>query len=666
MLVQKINNFSDSLKNQNVHNRLYNESIKKKKILNDLQQNYLAKEAKLYTYIPRIGHINKINKIRKNITNKTNKIDNKRKKEKIRILDNKNGIFNINNTFISNGNNNENNYYYNYNNSYILNTVNDLGKYYSKERKNKSKKNKINISNNKLKNKFEKMRKPLKSVKNSNSSLNKDRKNLISKLILDNFLYPLNVNFKMHKTNSKKLNENRNKNYYKYMDINQLNKQNFTINNDLFKDNLYKSNNLYNSSFISNNNVKLNLKFKPPKMKKNTTAHTTNREAKNYISRMNSNQKVINKLNSLNIHSNHSLPGNDFYFEDKCTNINIINNNILNNKYNNQNYFKNLEITRNISDCFSLLFNNNLKINENKIQQGIKSIKFKKLNDINGPKKPKINSHKNSISNLFNNILGTNKKNLFYSINYEHPMNTISKIDFNNKYLFKSKKESLYNLFNKNKNEIKNIIDNKYNTLILEKTKENNIKYESKKKYKKNICNKIVKKKLILNNNNEKRNLGSIKNNDFKIENYSMNILSQKNNNKIYNNNNNSQKIENKMNYKNAFRNNNIYQVKKYETNCKNRICIKDIKKIPKSLINKKYLFNLKNGNINKKKFLEINDIKKDTNKNNKETTSDNLSSHSMTDSKIYELANNYMNLDEFIDKNQIKNILSNKRSKKI
>ena len=42
-------------------------------------------------------------------------------------------------------------------------------------------------------------------------------------------------------------------------------------------------------------------------MKKNTTAHSTNREAKNYISRMNSNQKVINKLNSLNIHSNHLM-----------------------------------------------------------------------------------------------------------------------------------------------------------------------------------------------------------------------------------------------------------------------------------------------------------------------------------------------------------------------
>ena len=404
--MKKINNFNDSLKKKNVHNRLYNDSIKKKKLLNDLQKKYLANEEKKYTFNPKINYINKINKIRKNNTNKTNKIDNKRKTGKIKILTNKNEIFNINNTFISNGNNNAINYY-NYNNSYILNTINDLGKNNSKERKNKSEKNRINIMNNNLKNNLEKMRKPLKSVKNSNSSLNKDRKNLISRLILDNFLYPLNISDKINKTNSKKLNETRNNNLYKYMDIKQPNKLNFTINSNLFKDNLYKSNNLYNSSFISNNNVKLNLKFKSPKMKKNITAHTTNRETKNYISIMNRNKKEINKLNSLNIHSNHSLSGNDFYLDDKGTNINIINNNILNNKYNSQNYFKNFEITRNASDCFSLLFNNNLKIKKNKIPQIIKSIKIKKVNDINSPKKPKINSHKNSISNrdnLFNNF----------------------------------------------------------------------------------------------------------------------------------------------------------------------------------------------------------------------------------------------------------------------
>ena len=331
LFVQKISNFNDSLKKQNVHNRLYNDSIKKKKLLNDLQQKYLVNEAKKYTFNPRINHINKIKKIRKNNTSKANKIDNKRKNEKIKILDNKNGIFNINNTFISNGNNNAINYY-NYNNSYILKTVDDIGKNYHKERKNKSKKDRINIMNNNLKNKLEKMGKPLKSVKNSNSSLNKDRKNLISKLILDNLLYPLNNNNKVYKNNSKKLNENRNNNLYKYIEINQLNKQNFTINSDLFKNNLYKSNNLYNSSFISNNNIKLNLKFKPPEMKKNTTVHTTNRGTKNYISRMSSKQKEINKLNSLIIHSNHTLTGNDFYLEDKGANINITNNNILNNK----------------------------------------------------------------------------------------------------------------------------------------------------------------------------------------------------------------------------------------------------------------------------------------------------------------------------------------------
>ena len=145
-----------------------------------------------------------------------------------------------------------------------------------------------------------------------------------------------------------------------------------------------------------------------------------------------------------------------------------------------------------------------------------------------------------------------------------------------------------------------------------------------------------------------------------------MTILSQNNNNKNPKNIINCQKIENKMNYyKNVFRNNNIYQAKKYETNSNNCIYIKDLKKIQKNITNKKYLFNLKKDN-NNNKILETNDIKKGTIKNKKETSIDNLSSQSMSDSKIYELTTNYMNLDEFIDKNQIKNILSNKRSKKI
>ena len=46
ILQSKIQNYNNILKKQNVHNRLYNDSIKKKKLLNDLQLKYMAAEAR--------------------------------------------------------------------------------------------------------------------------------------------------------------------------------------------------------------------------------------------------------------------------------------------------------------------------------------------------------------------------------------------------------------------------------------------------------------------------------------------------------------------------------------------------------------------------------------------------------------------------------------------
>ena len=650
------------------HNTLFNDSIKKKKILNDLQQKYLAVEAKKYTFKPMINHINNFNKIQKKINNKINKTSIKRKYTgKQKILNNKNEIFNINNTFISNGNKNES--YYNDNN--ILNTINDIGNYYSKNRKNKI----INTNNN-----FGNNRNIIKSVKNSNSSFNKNKKNQISKLILDNFLYPINTNEKIYKNNSKGLKENINNYLGKYLNINKFNK-NFEINNDLFKLNLYKPNNLYSSSFISTNNTKLNLKYKPPKNRKNTAAQTTNRGIKTSIRKSNSNQKSINISNRLNNYLNFSLPGTDFYFNDNGVNINLIKNNTI--KKNNKNYnnFNNLEITRNVSDCFSLLFNNYLENNKNKIPIGIKSIEIKKVNGIKSPRKPKLNIYKNNISNrekLFNNKISINDKYFFNSINFDNSNNVINKIDFNNNSLFKNKKETLYSLFNinKNKNEMNYILNNKYNTLNLEKTKENNFNSEvlyNKKKYPKIISNKIVKNKLLLNNNIKTENF---KKNNFKIVHNSFSIISQKNNNsnKLYQNIINSPNIMNKKNYINIFRNNdndNIYEEKKYKTDVNNCIYKTEIKKIQKNNINKNnYKNNLNNKYIIKENIIEINDINKNKDKNkeinNKEINNDQLSTQSLSDSKIYELATNYMNIDEFIDNNQIKNILSTKKSKNI
>ena len=66
----------------------------------------------------------------------------------------------------------------------------------------------------------------------------------------------------------------------------------------------------------------------------------------------------------------------------------------------------------------------------------------------------------------------------------------------------------------------------------------------------------------------------------------------------------------------------------------------------------------MNNNNYNNNKEIIIDNIE--------ENNSDKLSVQSMSDSKIYEMTNNYMNLDEFIDKNQINNILSTKKFKNI
>ena len=687
MFQSKIQNFNSSLKKKNVYNRLFSDSVKKKKLLNDLQLKHLAAEGKKYTFIPKINHNYKI--IEKNDINHQSYKTPLTKKNLLRLknIQKKNEV---NNTYIYTGNINELNKSNIYHDNLIWNTISDIGTYYNTYKSiDIYKKNNNNI-NNSIKNKLLMPRRTLKNVRNSSS--NKSKNNDFTNIIIDNLIHPFNINDKPNQINLRRTIKNKNNNLYiKKSDINKSKKHRY--NTSIIKDENKLSNNLYNSS-----NIKKNSYIEFPFV----STSTTDTKSKNSVINSNNKKATITTNKKKNKYSNHSLSFSGICMTDNGPNMNI--NTTKKEKVNkiSVNDFKNkkeFEITRNVSDCFSYLFNNYLN-NKKNVPIGIKSIEIKKINDNKNSKITQINSCKNSKSNIVNsykqNYLDIQENNCFNSIEYENIYNNY----IDNKYkLIKQNNENLFRscIETKCKNYNFDIID-KTKTLNIEKLN-NNFEYKlnetifpknkliykipnksNKNKYalKKNIHKNIyIKKNLLSELNNEEKN----NKNKLQIVNFYFNILVEnnikQNVKKIANYNNRRKKEKIKYN-KNIIHkiscnipNNNI---KDDEINLNNYNYIKNEKKIRindnnkkninirKNEINKniinKYYYNLNNNNYNNNKEIIIDNIE--------ENNSDKLSVQSMSDSKIYEMTNNYMNLDEFIDKNQINNILSTKKFKNI
>ena len=238
-----------------------------------------------------------------------------------------------------------------------------------------------------------------------------------------------------------------------------------------------------------------------------------------------------------------------------------------------------------------------------------------------------------------------------------------------------------------NKNNIEN--NNEINIELNNIQKNNNILFKSldlnQKRYFKNFYSHINENnpKILNSNNKIKKDLlaelnktESIKNDNLQISHfYFLYVSKNKKNINIKRINKNKNINKNENNNKNFKKNNSGQMAQKIEkNNLNNFIYIKNEKRF----INKKNINKINNKNI-KEKNLKKNEIIKNIendntyninlNKNNRFETeqniNDNISVQSMSDSKIYEMTKNYMSTEELIDKNQINNILFNKKSKK-
>jgi len=698
ILKSKIQNFNNILKKQNVHNRLYNDSIKKKKVLNDLQLKYMAAEAKQYTFIPTVNHnCNIAVKIYKSKKSSYKTPLTRKNTQRLETPGKMKEVFSIKRNFGSKWNKSEKKNV----NEYSKNKI-DIGTYYIKD---KSKGIYKKVNNNKLKSQLLKQRNTIKSFHKS-ILLNTNKKDGLSKLTTKNLEF--NNNSAGNNNNRINIRINTNINNQLLNDLNTYRLKNhkyFTTINNLFKDDIIVNNNfLYNANNPNHYNNKTIQENKPHyKEYSNIQISITDAKTKNSVIKNNSKNKKINSKNRLN---NHSI-------SNGIAKINFQNNmlsSIKKERIKESNIsFKTLEFSRNISDCFSILFNNYLKQDENKIQYGTKQLENRKIRKNIKNKKKKINKVKTSINsisslyNLYNDKIPCNDNNYFHSIDYGN--NLINNNDFNNtdnncyfireknKFLYTNSKEILFDLSNLNNNDNKNNnseIKAKYYTLDLKHDKDNSgfkdmdLNHKSKIKNKeKNFHGKIDKNKnLILNTNNKVKkdllpelNKNNIINNKLKIEHFNFNTLGEnyekseienKNFEKI---NNNKEKLK-KLSLINIGNNyiqneNNIYMKNKIKekSNIKEKINTKtNINNGNKTTIKKGHIKNIMNED--KKDYM----ISKKGNgiENEENNNFDKMSIQSMSDSKIYELANNYMKNEDLIDKHQINNILFNKKNKNI
>ena len=701
ILQSKIQKFNNILKKENVHNRLYNDSIKKEKVLNDLQLKYLAAEAKQYTFIPRVNHNCNLN-IKKDKSNKRSyKTPLIRKNtQRLETPGKMREVFSIKSNFVSKWNKSEKKNV-NYLNEHS-NNKDDIGTYYIKD---KSRGIYKKVNNNKLKSQLLNQRNPIKSFHKS-KLLKTYKIDGFSKLTTKN----LEFNNSAGNNNNNKINIRINTNINNQL-LNELNTYRlknhkyFTTINNLFKDDtivnnnfLYNTNNHYNNKTIQEN--------KPHyKEYSNIQNSITDAKTKNSVINNNIKNKIINSKNRLN---NHSI-------STGVANINFQNNmlsSIKKEKRKESNIsYKTLELSKNISDCFSLLFNNYLKKGQKKIQYEKKQLENRKISKNIKNKKKKISKVKTSINsisgqyNLYSDKLPFNDNTYFHSIDYGN--NLINNNNFNNtdnycyfireknKFLYTNSKEILFDLSNLNNNVNKNnnseIKANcNYYTIDLMPDKDNSgsskmdLNYKSKiKNKKKNFLDKINKNNnLILNTNNKvtkdllpELNKSDLINNKLKFEYFNFNSLGEKHEktetiNKNLEKKNNIQKKIKKLSLINIENNyiqneNNIYmknEIKENNNIKANNINTKTINSGNKNAIKKG---NNENETVDEKKDYKIskkeNKIEYEENNN-----FDKMSIQSISDSKIYELTNNYMKNEDLIDKHQINNILYNKKNKNI
>ena len=695
ILQSKIQNFNNSLKKQNVHNRLYNDSIKKEKVLNDLQLKYLAAEAKQYTFIPRVNHNCNLYVKKDKINKRSYKTSLSRKNtQRLENPGKMKEVLSIKSNFSSKRNKSEKQ---NVNNLNEHSNNNDyIGIYYIKD---KSRGIYKKVNNNKLKSQLLKQRNTIKCFHKS-KLLNTNKIDGLSKLTTKNLEFNnsagnnnnkinIRINTNINNQLLNELNTYRLKNHKYFTTINNLFKDDIIVNNNF----LYNTNNHYNNKTIQEN--------KPHyKEYSNIQISMTDAKTKNSVINNYSRNKIINFKNRLN---NHSI-------STDVENINLQNNTIKKEKRKENNIsYKTLDFSKNIYDCFSLLFNNYLKKGQKIIQYEKKQLENRKISRNVKNKKKKISKVKTSINsisgryNLYSDKLPFNDNAYFHCIDYGN--NLINNNNFNNtddncyfireknKFLYTNSKEILFDLANLNNNVTKNNnseIKSKYYTMDLMPDKDNSgskkmdLSHNTNIKNKeKNFLDKINKNNnLILNTNNKvtkdllpELNKNDLINNKLNIEYFNFNSLGEKhekteNRNKNLEKKNNIKKIIKKLSLTNIGNNylqneNNIYmknEIKEKNNIKANNINTKTINSGNKNAIKKG---NNENVSVDEKKDFMIskkgNKIEYEENNN-----FDKMSIQSMSDSKIYELANNYMKNEDLIDKLQINNILYNKKNKNI
>ena len=695
VLQSKIQNFNNILKKQNVHERLYNDSIKKKKILNDLQLKYLAAEAKQYTFIPNINHNYYKLVVKKSKNNKKSyKTPLTRKKtQRLETPEKMKEAFAMKNNFVFNWNKSEKKNVYNLNEH--SNNKSEIGAYYIKD---KSRAIYKKVNNNKLKSQLIKQKKTIKSNQKS-MLINTNKKDEFSKLITKNLEFNNNSAGNNNNRINIRINTNINNQLLNELNTYRLkNHKYFTTINNLFKDDIIVNNNfLYNANnpnLYNNKTIQGNKPF--TKEYSNIQISITDAKTKNSVIKNNSKYKKIRNKNRLNSHS----------ISTGVANINL-KNKILSHKKNertkdkNDISYKTLEFSRNISDCFSLLFNNYLKKEQNKNQYGTKKLENRKINK--NKKIAKVKTSINNMSNmynLYNDKFPCNNNKYFHSIdngnnlfnnNYNYNYtddNNCYFIKEKNKFLYTNSKEILLDLSNLNNNYNNSEIKAKYYTLDLIQDKENSklktidlnhkLKLNNREQY---FPDKMsINNKLILNRNNKvKKDLlpelnknALINTNELKIDHFNFNSLGEK----IEIENNYSEKKK-KNNIKNKIKKLSIINFDNNFIQNENNIYMKNKikeKNNTKANINTKYSINDDNKNDIKKSNNEnVIDGEKKINiigengkgiENEENSNFDKMSIQSMSDSKIYELANNYMKNEDLIDKHQINNILFNKKNK--
>ena len=613
----------------------------------------------------------------------------------------------------------------NYNSSMIVNNNNTINsndkKYIVKIKLSSNKRSKPNIfhnnnnSYNSIKNKNSFIKEYSNNIANNSKKIIND-KNRLRQYSYKNLTIPSKLKYSQ-KEKEKSLN-----NYFSYRDIKNIkneiitekifvreNKKIYNTNKDNYNENKYNMNNnkLIDQQILdylnNHNNEKQNL---INKMKnQNVVLNRYNAHYKD---------KIIN-LNNLN---NYSYINNNYNYY--CSNNNNKHNSTFYNS-NNSNEFKNLNYSHSNKNINRTLNQDKYKVTKtiysNYLKRKIKKFENKKYpvrvnfkNEIENLDKVNFyesehliyddNSSNRSIKNKY--PLNRTSKNVieidYFNSNYYYDNNNdyssdrhkipapINKITLSKNNLYRKK---IRNTAGNNNNNTRNInITNNNNNKIetyehydTDKNSSNNYTLNDCKSIKRRYKNKIYKNKITKitinkNNNNNNTNNNNKTNNTNNNKNTNKNII-QKSLNLFFSNenkNNKNKKNENIISSNNNFNiidnNNNKGEKEKDKTIIIHRSPIQIKFKKNNSFNSKlnnndKILKNLKklkvSHNVINEQFNKEKKDKKEQNNSDKEIDSSRTSVQSLNDSKIMELANNYI-IEEDLNRNEIKEILNSKK----